>query len=243
MDGSPCSTWTPSPSSPKLQSWPEVPCSLPPNLWSSCLSFHLMSRSPRTILHSLRQPPACTSHATTLGCHGGTACSATSSTHSTQNRIYTSTLFFHQLRPHSPRLTLLVLSPGSTTDNREPERQGQHKLTREGQSPGSRQQHKTTNQTPNPVSTNTDPFLLFQRSICWNLSFFCPFESEVLPHSTYKLFISHHFPNSSTMRLLLHYSFPLPQFQSRLVLLHLLFVVALLTQIDCVGSLHRLSHQ
>ena len=42
------------------------------------------------------------------------------------------------------------------------------------------------------------------------------------------------------MRLLLHYSFPLPQFQSRLALLHQLFTVALLTQIDvcvlvCVG--------
>ena len=34
------------------------------------------------------------------------------------------------------------------------------------------------------------PFLLFPRSIRKNMFYFCPFESEVLPHSTFKLFIS-----------------------------------------------------
>ena len=94
--------------------WPEAPCLLPPYFWTFCLPHRLTSKSPLIILQSLRPPPACTSHATTLGCHGSTACSATSSTHSTENRIYTSTPFFHQSRPPSPRLSLLVLSPGST---------------------------------------------------------------------------------------------------------------------------------
>ena len=44
----------------------------------------------------------------------------------------------------------------------------------------------------------------------------------------------HHFPHPSTMRLLLRYPSPMPQFQSRLALLHQLFFVALLTQIECV---------
>ena len=57
------------------------------------------------------------------------------------------------------------------------------------------------------------PFLFFPRSFRWNLSYFCSFKSEVHPHSAYKLFISHHFPNPSTMRSTLSIS----RFQSRLV--------------------------
>ena len=115
-----------------------------PKLLISCLDFpsssSLTSKALRTILHSFRRSPACTSHAELLGCHGSSACNATSSTHSTLSRIYTSHPFSHQSRSHSPGLFLHALYPGSTNPsyefgnhrypswntNREPTKYGQH---------------------------------------------------------------------------------------------------------------------
>ena len=102
------------PSFPRPQSLPEAPDFLPPSFCSAFLRLYSMSRSLWTILQSLRRSPACTSLADLLGCHDSSACNATSSTHSTLYRIYMSTPFSHQSRPHSPRLFLHALCTGST---------------------------------------------------------------------------------------------------------------------------------
>ena len=78
-------------------------------------------------------------------------------------------------------------------------------------------------------------FLPLPRRIFQNLLCLCPFESEMRPHSTYKLLVSCNCSHCSTMCFLFHDCSPLPRIQARLTLLHHLLVVALLTQINCVG--------
>ena len=99
---------------PRPQAWLEAPYSLPPSFCSSLLPLRSTLRSPQTIHQSLRRSLACTSLADLLGCHDSSARNATLSTHSTPNRIYTSTPSAHQSRPHSPILFLHVLYLGST---------------------------------------------------------------------------------------------------------------------------------
>ena len=123
------------------------------------------------LLQSLRRSPACILHASLLGCHGSSAYNATSSTHSDSEQ----NLLVNSFLPSNEIALAKALSARSFTGIHEPfsafakpsqtipdrisfesKRGKDHTSTGERQSPGSRQQHKTTNQTPNPVSTNTE---------------------------------------------------------------------------------------